>query len=662
MSEGTDPEALVAFVERLAGSGRGGAATAAASSRIVGDVRDGRVPAGLRSLSAALDSTGPAESSAGSGDTLAGALAREALVVLSETGPDELARVLGELTGDGMRIVLTGGQAERLAAVRAAFPPAVSGRVVDRLPTLPSSEFRRLRTLLATVGADRSRAGQEIPPESALPAGADVADCCEQAARVVEGTAGEDTGEARIVAGLLRDLDADRLAAVTEVAAATLTALAALDGAAEPQRLRDVAGRLVHGGLRTELESLRELAADQRDDRAGSGSRVEQDEPLPEGGELAIRRYLHFLDGGGRTRSYFRPQEQKDAEPLLQVFRVDGAVPQTHEQILAVSRHLHLADRDTEIARLCTTLGLPVPEGTDDLPALIGSLDDTAAAARSVGALRHDVLFLQQGSPVSVPDLASAERVARAIVDHDEQGDPAEAADELERMAAECEAAVPDGSFAPEYPAVVDALRDHDPEAYAAALAELGRARRELADVTELESLLQRLSGSHPDLVAAWTADAENGVHGFGLVQVAASDAVLSALPAADAADLVVVLGAGALQADGLLLTAVAPRMLAVVSDEPRAESSGTTLIEVLNQASARFLRGTGSPAGGGTGEPAPASDDVPADAVPAQAGPVDAPAVAAVPAPRPASAPAEDSRPSAPSAMAPARRGADED
>ena len=90
------------------------------------------------------------------------------------------------------------------------------------------------------------------------------------------------------------------------------------------------------------------------------------------------------------------------------------------------------------------------------------------------------------------------------------------------------------------------------------------------------------------------------------------SDALLSGLPAGDSADLVVVLGAGALSADALLLTAVAPRMVAVVGEEGRA-TSGTTLLEVLNQASARFLRGRS----GRVQETAP--DDVAAVAIPAQ-------------------------------------------
>lgn len=664
---GMDPEALVGFVERLASSGRGGPAMRAATARIVADIRDGRVPAGLRTLSGALESAVPprprdtAEPAA-----LAGVLATEPLTVLSDTEPDELAGALAELTGHGMRILLTGNQPERLAAVRGALPEAAAGRIVDRLPALPARELRTLRRLLATTGADRSaRAGQELPAESALPAPAEVVACCARAARTVDGA---ETGEARIVPGLLRDLDADRRAAVTQVARCVLDKLDALDRSPDAERLRDVLGRLVHNGLRTEFESLQGLAARQRDDRAGlaaSGPRVEIEEALPEGGGQTIRDYLDFLDSGGRSRSYFRPQTQKDAEPLLRAFRVDGELPQDYDQVLAVAHHLHLAGRDDEIAHLCSVLGLPVPGSAQDLPALTDALDTVAAAARSVGAIRHDVLFLQQNSPVSVPDLAAAERVARAIVDYDDHGDPAEAGDELERLAAACEAAVPSGAVAPEHTAAVAALRGHDPQGYEAALGELGRARREAADQAELERLLGELAGTHGDLARAWASDAAHGTTGFGLLRVARSDDLLGALPPADSTDLVVVLGAGALQADGLLLTAAAPRLLAVVGDEPRAESSGTTLLEVLNQASARFLRGTGVEPDqqAATADAVPAVP--PAASVPVQAVAVDASREPAVPAPRPAPVPADDGpagegeerRPSTLSAMAPAAR-----
>ena len=683
VSEDTDIDALVAFVERLASAGRGGAAPRTAAARITGDVRAGRVPAGLRTLSTALGAAAPPrpEEDPAHPSTLLGVVAEEPLVVLSDTSPGELARALAELTGYGMRVLLTGAPAERVAAVHDALPASVAGRVATSFPELPVPELQRLRRLLARVGADRNaRRGQQLPDVDGMPDPADVAGCCERAGRVV---AGAETGEARIVPGLLRDLDADRRGAVTQVARCVLRSLETITAAPDADRLREVVGRLVHQGLRAEFEALQGHSARQRDDRAryAAGPAIEIVEPLPQGGADVIRRYLDFLDSGGRTRSYFRPQEQKDAEPHLRRFRVAGETPQNHDHVVAIVHHLDLTRRDDEIARLCSMLGLPIPRDPSELPALTDTLDRVAATARSVGALRHDVLFLQQDSPVSVPDLAAAERVARAIVDYDEHGDPAEAADELERLAATCADRVPDGARAPEHEAVVAALRAHDPQAYTDACEELDRARREVADRDELDRLLGELAGTHPQLAETWAADAGRGVPGFGLVVSEPVDDVLGTLPPADTADLVVVLGAGAMQADGLLLTAAAPRMLAVVGDEPRAASSGTTLLEVLNQASARFLRGTGDRTAAVRPDPAvpvvPPLSSVPAArtaaeapevpvAVPAQAGPVTAHEAVEtpVPAPRPAprgsdTAPRDDepSRPSTPSAMAPGPR-----
>ncbi len=601
--------------------------------------------------------------------------------MLSDTSPGELARALAELTGYGMRVLLTGASAERVAAVHDALPVSVEGRVATSFPELPVAELQRLRRLLARVGADRAaRHGQRLPAADGMPDPADVAGCCERAGRVV---AGAETGEARIVPGLLRDLDADRRGAVTQVARCVLRSLGAIAETPDAERLREVVGRLVHQGLRAEFEALQGHAARQRDDRVryAAGPAIELVEPLPEGGAEVVQRYLDFLDSGGRTRSYFRQQEQKDAEPHLRRFRVAGEAPQSYDDVVAIVQHLDLARRDDEIARLCAVLGLPIPRDPAELPALTDTLDRVAATARSVGALRHDVLFLQQDSPVSVPDLAAAERVARAIVDYDEHGDPAEAADELERLAATCADRVPAQERAPEHEAVVAALRAHDPQAYSDALDELDRARREVADRDELDRLLGELARTHPRLAETWAADAGRGVPGFGVVVTEPLDDVLATLPPADTADLVVVLGAGAMQADGLLLTAAAPRMLAVVGDEPRAASSGTTLLEVLNQASARFLRGTGDRSVAVRPEPVvpavPPLSSVPAArtaadtpetavTVPAQAGPAGAQEAVdtTVPAPRPAphgsgTAPRDDepSRPSTPSAMAPGPR-----
>lgn len=635
VSDTPDPESVVAFAGRLARTGSGGAAARAATSRIGEDVEAGRMPPGLRTLTGLLEARvrpRPVGDDR-AGEPVVDVVSTAPLAVLSGTGDDELAAALADLAGRGMRVLLTGYEAERLAAVRSALPPALAGRVVDELPGQAPAELSRLRRLLAALRTDRgARAGQELPDADVPPTAEDVAGCCERAVRTV---AGAESDEARVLPALLRDLDADRRAAVTQIARCVLGRLGELDRAADSDRLRQVVERLVHSGLHTEFETLQGLAPRQRDDRVrlAAGPRVEQSERLPLGAADTIRDFLSYLEAGGRSRRRFRSTAQREAETALGRFRVDGAPPETFDDVAAIVNHIDLAGRDDEIARLCDVLGLPAPESADELPDLIERLDLVAAAARSVGALRHDVLFLHADSPVAVPDLPAAERVAHAVVDYDENGDPAEAADELERLATELAAAVPAEATAPEHAAVVAALRAHDPRAYAAALEDMGRARREVADRRELSRLLDELTATSPGLAGAWVADAEAGTPGFGFVHPVPADRLLSALPAPDAADLVVVLGAGALQAEALLLLAAAPRMLAVVGDEPRAASSGTTMLEVLSQASARFLRGTGRPATA-PAVPAPREGDRPEHRVPD------------VPAPRAAEQPAGRSSP----------------
>jgi hypothetical protein len=71
---------------------------------------------------------------------------------------------------------------------------------------------------------------------------------------------------------------------------------------------------------------------------------------------------------------------------------------------------------------------------------------------------------------------------------------------------------------------------------------------------------------------------------------------LLSTLPPTDSADVVLVLGAGGLGVERLLLSAVAPRIVAVTGPGD-ASGDSPTLLSVLQRASALVIRGR--PAGG---------------------------------------------------------------
>jgi hypothetical protein len=124
---------------------------------------------------------------------------------------------------------------------------------------------------------------------------------------------------------------------------------------------------------------------------------------------------------------------------------------------------------------------------------------------------------------------------------------------------------------------------------YVAALDTVGGARREVQDEARKTELLSRLGEHAPRLAAAWTGS--RSPTALGLVWFAPMEGLLSALPDADAADVVVVLGAARLGVERLLLTAVAPRMIAVLGPGDKA-GDAPNLISVLRRASALVIRG----------------------------------------------------------------------
>ncbi|MDT7575334.1 MAG: hypothetical protein QOH17_1667, partial [Pseudonocardiales bacterium] len=226
-----------------------------------------------------------------------------------------------------------------------------------------------------------------------------------------------------------------------------------------------------------------------------------------------------------------------------------------------------------------------------ELIELADGLVRVAAAARSVGALRHDVLFLAEDSPLAVPDVDTAEQVAAAIIDYTENGAYADSSGKLDRMAAELAAACPTLVLAPEHEAAVRALRARDATAYSAAFDALNAARREVADERRQTALLDRLIAIAPRLASTWAELAPHDPAGLGFVCLRPMEALLSAMPASDSADVVIVLGAHRLGVERLLLTAAAPRLIAVVPPGETPDESPTAL-SVLERAATPVIRG----------------------------------------------------------------------
>lgn len=595
MVQGPDETAddLAVFVERLAAAGSDDA-TAKAREQIRRRIAAAGSPPGLRHLAEALAATltgapaprKPAEDAA----TVVEAMRVSALAILQDFDPSAVAGAVTALVGDGRRVLVTAATAAELADVRAALRPDVVDRGLDVLPDLSPSELRELRRLLVTGSADRAaRARQQLPPTDRVPHPGEVAELCARA----ENTAPPGPAAA-MVPELLAGIDRVRREAVTSVARYVHRSMRAMYPRADRQWAWDLLGELIYSRHRPAFDQLLEDTAQAVGalERARHLPSVTVVAPLPPGALSILRRYGEFLFGGGRARAYLRaPAERRDAMPVLRLLRVDGRTPQTAEDVRRGVEHLELGERLARIDLGCIAIGIPAPRDERELAGLADGLVRVAAAARSVGALRHDVLFLAEDSPLAVPDVDTAEQVAAAILHYAEHGTHIDACRRLDRMAEELAAACPTLVPTSEHEAAVRALRAHDATAYAAAVDAVGAARRQAHDARRQIALLDRLQANAPRLAAAWVALAHRDPAALGFVCLRPIEPLLAAMPEADSVDVVIVLGAHRLGLERLLVAAAAPRLIVVVP--PGAERrQGPSALSVLERAAAPVIRG----------------------------------------------------------------------
>ena len=425
--DATDDLAL--FVDRLAAAGSD-EVTAKAREQIRRTIAATATPPGLRHLAEALAATfaetpaprKPAEDAA----TVGAAMRVSPLLILQDHDAAAVADAVAALVDDGRRVLVTAAATEELAGVRAALRPDVAERGLDTLPDLSPGELRELRRLLVTGSPDRAhRAGQQLPPAGRVPHPHEVAALCARAEHTPPpGPA------AAIVPELLGGIDRVRREAVTSVARFVHRSLRAMYPRADRQWAWDLLGELIYSRHRPAFDQLLEDTAQAVAalERARHLPSVAVVAPLPPGALSILRRYGEFLFGGGRARAYLRaPAERRDALPVLRLLRVDGRPPQTADDVRRGVEHLELGERLSRIDLGCAAVGIPAPRDERELAELADGLVRVAAAARSVGALRHDVLFLAEDSPLAVPDVDTAEQVAAAILDYVENGGNADA-------------------------------------------------------------------------------------------------------------------------------------------------------------------------------------------------------------------------------------------
>lgn len=602
-----DDADLAVFVDRVAAAGSD-RSTVRAKEGIQSAIAAGETPPGVRRLAEALAAsvigrTAPdsparpepwsesADEAQDSAAAVVGAVGDASLVLLEDFDAPAVAAAVAALLADGRRVVVTAEQPAELGRLRAAMGPALTDRIVDDVPLLPPADIRELRCLLATsTPARRARGGQRLPPVGLLPP----VDEVRRLSLLPTRPATVGTSATGMITEVLEQLDPARRDAVTSVARYVRRALDALPLPADSPWVWRLLADLTYQRHRAPFDQLREetVQAVVALERADTQPSVAVTGPLPGNALELLGRYAEYLAGGGRARVPMRRSApQREVAPVLRVLRVDGREPDDLGSVSRAIEYLELGERLSRIDRACIAIGIAAPRDEAELAALTGLLARVAAAARAVGALRHDVLFLAEGSPLAVPDLEATGQVAAAIVDYAERGGDLDATQQLDRLAGALRDAIPIAERCVEHENALRALAVRDAAAYAVAADALRSAARGRRDEERQLALLDRLAAVAPRLAGSWAELARTEPAALGFVCLQSVDALLDAPPPPDSADVVLVLGAERLGVERLLLTAVAPRLVAVVATGAAAEDA-STLLGVLRRARAAVIRG----------------------------------------------------------------------
>lgn len=592
---GDGEDDLGAFVDRLAAAGADDA-TEQARRHIQEAIARSAAPPGVRRLAEALAASltePPVPRMAGAdASTVAATLHLNAMLILQDFGTDAVARTVATLVEDGRRVLVTAASAEELTSIGVALRRDLADRTLDTLPDISPAELRELRKLLVGgAAAAKARVSQPLPDAAGVPHPAEVAALCQRANH-----APPLAPAAAMVPVLLAGIDHVRREAVTSVARYVHRTLRAMPPRATRPWAWHLLGDLIYGRHRSAFDQLLEDTAQavSGSERAESLPVVTTDPALPPDAPEILRGYAEFLfAGGGRPRNYLRALAQRrEVQPVLRLIEVDGRQPETADEVRRAVEHLELTERLARVERGCDVVSIPNPRGRNELTELADGLVRVAAAARSVGALRHDVLFLSVDSPLAVPDVDTAGQVAAAVLAYAEHGPHTDAAGLLDRMATCLAVAGPTSAMTPEHEAAVRALRARDASAYANAVGALSAARRAAHDAQRVAALLGRLRSAAPRLAACWTTAPAAGL---GFVCVRPMQALLTALPEPDSADVVIVLGAHRLGVERLLVAAAAPRLVAVVPPGELPDETPTAL-SVLQCAALPTIRERPSP------------------------------------------------------------------
>ncbi|HEX6472839.1 MAG TPA: hypothetical protein VF069_27365, partial [Streptosporangiaceae bacterium] len=388
------------------------------------------------------------------------------------------------------------------------------------VPPISAAEAGELFGLLAGQTPERAaRGGQRLPDEADLPPAPDVQEriAAEQAAQDRRRRSETDLSRR------LWNCELATRAGLSRCAIAIRRGLREIGHAAGEWDTRDWAVRALADGLAGRNSAAWEqIAANaplvteaDRAVRAVGFQNVRL--PAQPSVELltAARQLRAFLVGGGRLRrGPMKPEEQRRAEPLLNVARVDGEPPTAPALLDVVIAELAGRMACRRLAESWAGVGVGF-SGTS-----LGAVVDQIAAAyarlthvqNALAAVRETAgLLADAGVPISLSSgpellayLAALDSLRFAAEAARAEAGVAELVDRLERLAGA-------GTPPPELTAAIAAVAARDAEGYARCVAALADARGERREQARCEELAARLPETVRSVLAAAAAEPQAG-------------------------------------------------------------------------------------------------------------------------------------------------------
>lgn len=397
------------------------------------------------------------------------------------------------------------------------------------VPPLSVREFLELRRLsLCDTAERRARGWQWIPEPGDPPAPGELAELVADEQRARRDADADDGPRVKALADMGGE-PLDELASLAEGARDALHRCQ-LDGTSAdtpPEwvlgAVRDrLAGRNV--GVWDQLVALGGEAGRIQERLSQDGVRHHVDLPPLRAGDLGTAKgwlgsggaLLQFLDSGGKLRRVMPKQVQKDAQPLLDAVRVDGAAPDTADKLRAALNRIEAEVAVVQLAEKWADTGVDVPLGerVNRTLSVIGDHESWLQRVMAVTAERDRVaarigaagVRIDLSAPDALVDLMNAIPAAQRQV---RAKQARHRVDELHRELtdrAESERACP------EVASLLAAVRDRDQERYAIILSSVESARAEQAEERQRALLAQRLWQAHPRLLEVVTADSDDAV------------------------------------------------------------------------------------------------------------------------------------------------------